>query len=148
MPTRASLLKRRAFLNSAMMAAAGWIVAHSSAAATNPRRTIPLFDGRTLQGWVLAENNATSLSGSDISDLAALAQSIATKQTGASTGTARTAVAQPVGSNAIEVLNFHDPSAGKAGPVAWQMHNAGLFDEHKDITIEIDPEDFELTTVA
>jgi hypothetical protein len=22
------------------------------------------------------------------------------------------------------------------GPIAWHMHNAGLFDEYKDVTIE------------
>jgi hypothetical protein len=54
-------------------------------------------------------------------------------------GTARMAVAQPVGSKAVEVLAFKDPAAGKAGPIAWQMHNAGLFDEYKDVTIEVDP---------
>jgi hypothetical protein len=54
----------------------------------------------------------------------------------ASKGTARMAVAQPVGTKAVEVLDFKDPAAGKAGPVAWQMHNAGLFDEYKDATIE------------
>lgn len=63
-----------------------------------------------------------------------------------STGTARMAVAQPAGSRAIEVLSFHDPSAGKSGPIAWQMHNAGLFDEYKDITIEVDPTSLELTS--
>lgn len=57
----------------------------------------------------------------------------------ASTGTASMTVAQPVGANPIEVLRFHDLSAGKTGPIAWQMHNAGLFDEFKDISIEIDP---------
>jgi len=59
----------------------------------------------------------------------------------AAKGTARMAVAQPVGSKAVEVLAFRDPAAGKAGPVAWQMHNAGLFDEYKDVTIEVDPPD-------
>lgn len=58
----------------------------------------------------------------------------------ASTGTARMAVTQPLGSKAVEVLNFRDPTAGKAGPIALQMHNAGLFDEYKDVTLEIDPE--------
>ena len=61
-------------------------------------------------------------------------------------GTARMAVAQPSGSKAIEVLDFKDPSAGKAGPIAWQMHNAGLFDEYKDVTIELDPDDDDLIT--
>jgi hypothetical protein len=65
----------------------------------------------------------------------------------AATGTARTAVAQPVGSKAVEVLNFKDPAAGKAGPIAWQMHNAGLFDEFKDVTVEVDLKEFELITV-
>jgi hypothetical protein len=54
----------------------------------------------------------------------------------ASQGTARMRVAQPVGSDAVEVLGFHDPAAGKPGPIAWQMHNAGLFDEYKDVTTE------------
>jgi hypothetical protein len=64
----------------------------------------------------------------------------------ASTGTARMAVAQPVGSNAQEVLDFKDPTAGKAGPIAWQMHNAGLFDEYKDVTIETNPKTDDLQT--
>lgn len=357
MPEPALRLKRRAFLNAAMMTAAGCIVAHAGTIATEPRRTMLLFDGRTLRGWVRAENSETSFSGNDITDLAVLAQSIAAKQTGvaafvntqlddaaraelaafassnqtdekavrstlakaltktlagsliydkvrfhgvhlrgqtkkllrdnpqgkqlvelnrmlladafpaalspvsagwivkegamastgagrgviyteqdysrfrliftmrhvtgnpdhqacvlifctrpssneipldalggiqfqvprgghwdyrpghnnagdgefttvskvsfdphqwsrmeivadASTGTARMAVAQPVGGRAVEVLNFREPTAGKAGPIAWQMHNSGLFDEYKDVTIEIDPKDFELTTVA
>ncbi len=66
----------------------------------------------------------------------------------AAKGTARMAVAQPPGSKAVEVLNFKDPAAGKTGPIAWQMHNAGLFDEYKDVTVEIDPANDELVTVA
>jgi len=57
----------------------------------------------------------------------------------AAKGTARMAVAQPPGNTAVEVLDFKDATAGKAGPIAWQMHNAGLFDEYKDVTIESDP---------
>ena len=59
----------------------------------------------------------------------------------ATKGMARMAVAQPPESEAVEVLNFNDPAAGKTGPIAWQMHNAGLFDEYKDITIELDPKE-------
>jgi hypothetical protein len=59
----------------------------------------------------------------------------------AATGTARMAVAQPVGTRGVEKLTFIDPAAGRAGPIAWQMHNAGLFDEFKDVRIEIDPAD-------
>jgi hypothetical protein len=61
-------------------------------------------------------------------------------------GTARMAVAQPPGSKAVEVLDFKDPAAGKVGPIAWQMHNAGLFDEFKDVTIELEPKDDDLIT--
>jgi hypothetical protein len=65
----------------------------------------------------------------------------------ASKGIARMAVAQPPGSKAVEALDFKDPSAGKIGPIAWQMHNAGLFDEYKDVTIEQDPKDDDLISV-
>jgi hypothetical protein len=64
----------------------------------------------------------------------------------ATAGTARMAVAQPPGNRAVEVLSFNDPAAGRVGPIAWQMHNAGLFDEYKDVTIEVDPKDDTLIT--
>jgi hypothetical protein len=51
-------------------------------------------------------------------------------------GEARMSVAQPPDSAPVEVLAFKDPAAGKTGPVAWQMHNAGLFDEYKEVSIE------------
>ena len=57
------------------------------------------------------------------------------------------AVAQPIGTKAVEVLDFYEPSAGKEGPIAWQMHNRGLCDEYKDITIDIDPADDNLISV-
>jgi hypothetical protein len=65
----------------------------------------------------------------------------------ASQGVARMAVAQPPGTKAIEVLSFKDPTAGKVGPIAWQMHNAGLFDEYKDVSIEPDPKTKDLISV-
>lgn len=61
-------------------------------------------------------------------------------------GTARMAVAQPPGSKAVEVVRFHDPAAGRVGPIALQMHNAGLFDEYKDISVETNPQDDDLVT--
>src|SRR5262245_9524055 len=61
-------------------------------------------------------------------------------------GSARMAVAQPVGTRAVEVLTFNDPTAGKPAPIAWQMHNKGLFDEYKDVRIEQNPTDNELIT--
>lgn len=63
-------------------------------------------------------------------------------------GTARMAVAQPPGSKAIELVDFNDPSAGRTGPIAFQMHNAGLFDEYKDVTLESDPKGNKLLTVG
>jgi|SRR5581483_3723091 hypothetical protein len=57
----------------------------------------------------------------------------------AKTGTARMAVAQPPGTKAVEVLDFKDPTAGRTGPIAWQIHNSGLFDEYKNVTVEINP---------
>lgn len=65
----------------------------------------------------------------------------------AKTGTARMAVAQPVGTRAIENLVFHELAAGKPGPIALQMHNAGLFDEFRELKIEIDPKEDRLLTV-
>ena len=65
---------------------------------------------------------------------------------GSSAGIARMAVAQPVGSKATEVLDFRDPSAGRIGPIALQMHNAGLFDEYKNLTIDTDPATLDLAT--
>jgi hypothetical protein len=64
----------------------------------------------------------------------------------ATAGTARMAVAQPVGTKAAEVLSFKDAEAGKTGPIAWQMHNKGLFDEYKDVRIEVDPKTDEFVT--
>jgi hypothetical protein len=64
----------------------------------------------------------------------------------AANGTARMAVAQPPGSKAVEVLRFEDPTAGREGPIAWQMHNATLFDEYRDVLIEVDPKMDELVT--
>jgi hypothetical protein len=64
----------------------------------------------------------------------------------AKTGSARVAVSQPIGSKAIEVGTFKDLAAAKKGPIAFQMHNGGLFDEYKDINIEVDPEINDLIT--
>ena len=61
-------------------------------------------------------------------------------------GTARMAVAQPVGTKAIEVLDFKEPTAGQKGPFALQMHNKGLFDEYANIAIQENPTGDELIT--
>lgn len=64
----------------------------------------------------------------------------------AKNGTARMAVAQPIGAKGIENLDYNNPEAGKTGPFALQMHNAGLFDEYKNLRIEVDPKDDKLIT--
>ena len=63
-------------------------------------------------------------------------------------GTARMAVAQPPGSPAVEVLTFHDLSAGRKGPFALQMHNKGLWDEYANIAVEENPSGEELITAS
>ena len=65
----------------------------------------------------------------------------------ATKGTARMAVAQPVGSDANEVVDFNVPEAGKTGPFALQMHNKGLIDEYANIAIEVNPTVDDLITV-
>ena len=64
----------------------------------------------------------------------------------ASKGIGRMAVSQPVSTKAVEVLQFQDLAAGRKGPIAWQMHNATLFDEYKDVVIEVDPQVQDLVT--
>ena len=56
----------------------------------------------------------------------------------AAKGEAAMFVAQPPDAKPVEVVRFNDPTAGRPGPIAWQMHNAGLFDEYKDVTIQAD----------
>jgi hypothetical protein len=64
------------------------------------------------------------------------------------TGSARMAVAQPPGSRATEILDFHDPAAAQSGPFALQMHNAGLYDEYANIAVEENPATMDLITTA
>jgi hypothetical protein len=66
----------------------------------------------------------------------------------AATGTARMAVAQPPGAKAVEVLTFKDPAAGRKGPIAFQMHNRGLYDEFANVAIEVNPVHFKLMTAG
>jgi len=65
----------------------------------------------------------------------------------ANKGTGRMAVSQPVGSPAVEVVDFNVPAAGRAGPFALQMHNQGLFDEYANLAIEVNPAVDDLITV-
>lgn len=55
-------------------------------------------------------------------------------------GTARAAAAQPIGTKAIELVDLKDAAIPNLpSPFAIQSHNAGQFDEYKDITIEVNP---------
>ncbi len=55
-------------------------------------------------------------------------------------GTFRCAAAQPIGTKAIELVDFKDSTIKNlASPFAIQSHNRGQFDEYKDITIENNP---------
>jgi hypothetical protein len=61
-------LSRRALIK----LAAGTIVGVGSAQGESPT-AVPLFDGKTLEGWVQIENSATSLATGGITDPAAFA---------------------------------------------------------------------------
>jgi hypothetical protein len=37
---------------------------------------------------------------------------------------------------AVEVLRFQDPTAGRVGPLAIQIHNSGIQDEYKNLYLE------------
>ncbi len=37
---------------------------------------------------------------------------------------------------AVEVLDFKDPTAGRVGPLAIQVHNGGIQDEYKSLYVE------------
>jgi hypothetical protein len=56
----------------------------------------------------------------------------------------------PIQAHEPEVISrepyYKLPEAGKEGPIAWQMHNKGLFDEYKDVRIEADPKADEFLT--
>jgi len=64
----------------------------------------------------------------------------------AKNGTARMAVAQPVGTRGIVNLVYTNAEAGKTGPFALQMHNGGLFDEYRNVRVELDPKEDKLIT--
>jgi hypothetical protein len=64
----------------------------------------------------------------------------------AKTGTARMAVAQPVGTRGIVNLVYTNAEAGKTGPFALQMHNGGLLDEYRNVRVERDPKEDQLIT--
>ncbi len=64
----------------------------------------------------------------------------------AKNGTARMAVAQPVGTRGIVNLVYTNAEAGKTGPFALQMHNGGLFDEYRNVRVEAEPKDEKLIT--
>jgi hypothetical protein len=55
-------------------------------------------------------------------------------------GTMRFACCQLTGTatrcKGVEIVDFKDPTAGLQAPLAFQVHNAGMIEEFKDISIE------------
>src|SRR5579859_5245143 len=70
---------RRTFLKSAVIAAAGCVITKSGEAKKKSDAATALFDGKTLDGWIQVQNNATSFGGGDIADLAGFAKKLADK---------------------------------------------------------------------
>ena len=70
---------RRSFLKSAAIVAAGWFVNKTGQAEGQSSSMRPLFDGKTLDGWIQIQNSATSFSGNDIIDPAGLAKKLSDK---------------------------------------------------------------------
>ena len=103
MQNRITPRSRRDFVRLTTMTASGFSLANVVSAETVSRNTIPLFDGKTLDGWLQIENSATSLSSGGITDQPAFINKLA--------------------------------------------NSPGLFDEYKDITIELDPKEDNLIPV-
>src|SRR5215469_7058985 len=70
---------RRSFLKSAAIAAAGCAVMKTGNAKGQSTSMKPLFDGKTLDGWIQVQNSATSFSGNDIVDASGLAKKLLDK---------------------------------------------------------------------
>jgi hypothetical protein len=73
------LADRRNFLKSAVMGETACAFGVIAIAQNQSDATIPLFDGKTLDGWIDAENSATVFGSGDIPDLAAFAKKLADK---------------------------------------------------------------------
>jgi hypothetical protein len=70
--------RRKNIAESAAMTAAACSFATAARSGSSSNQT-PFFDGKTLDGWIQVQNSATSVSGSDISDLAALTKKLSSK---------------------------------------------------------------------
>jgi hypothetical protein len=97
-------------------------------------------DGGARHGGLFVRNveEGNRFSGNDWARVEILAD--ATK------GTARMAVAQPIGSKAVEILTFNDPTAARVGPFGLQVHHSPTFDWYRNITVELNPEVDDLIT--
>ena len=72
-------IHRREFLGSAIMAAAGFAFTPSASARYKEGKTYSLFNGKSLSGWIIAENNEGLFSGFDITDLPGLVKLLTAK---------------------------------------------------------------------
>jgi hypothetical protein len=125
-------------------------------ASPSATAALSLFDGNTLDGWRQVPTNSWTVKDGVMASTGAGRGYIYIDPhewsrveilVNARDGTARMAVAQPIGSKAVEVLDFNDPTAGKEGPIAWQLHNRGLCDEYKEITLDPEPAEDDLITI-
>lgn len=77
MRTETNHLNRRTFAKLAGMAVAAGSIRSAARAEEESQKTLSLFDGRTLDGWIQIENNATAFSSGGITDPAAFAATLA-----------------------------------------------------------------------
>ena len=72
-----NLMSRRKFIEMATIAVASCSIVGVGNTESRGAKTIRLFDGKSLKGWLQSENSTTSLSSSQIPDLAALITKLA-----------------------------------------------------------------------
>ena len=71
-------MSRRRFIEKTASAAVGFSISAVGSAKPGSAKTVRLFDGRSLKGWQQIENNATSLSASQLTDQTAFVNRLAT----------------------------------------------------------------------
>ena len=82
--SRRGFLSRREFVRLTSLTAAGYAMASKIYARPAAGKRMRLFDGKTLKGWLQIENDATSLSASQISDQAGFVHQLANGADGVS----------------------------------------------------------------
>src|ERR1700742_393570 len=70
---------RRAFLKAAACSAVGSALLRADRLKAQQNASLPLFDGKTLKGWIQAQNSSTAFSSEDMIDPASLANALIAK---------------------------------------------------------------------